>query len=81
MIYPDNIRRKLFTISFSVNIIMFGFAVSGHWPYAYRYGGAMAVGNFNVSVLVRNEIFGRCLYGFVNGCFAKVRLFNILSAS
>ncbi|EPT05897.1 hypothetical protein FOMPIDRAFT_1110294 [Fomitopsis schrenkii] len=63
--------RKLFTISFSVNIIMFGFAVSGHWPYAYRYGGAMAVGNFNVSVLVRNEIFGRCLYGFVNGCFAK----------
>ena len=52
---------------------MFGFAVSGHWPYAYRYGGAMAVGNFNVSVLVRNEIFGRCLYGFVNLCFAKVR--------
>ncbi|TFY58161.1 hypothetical protein EVJ58_g6589 [Rhodofomes roseus] len=63
--------RKLFTITFSVNIILFGFAVSGHWPYAYRYGGAMAIGNFNVSVLVRNEIFGRCLYGFVNACFAK----------
>ena len=51
---------------------MFGFAASGHWPYAIKYGGAMAVGNFNVSVLVRNEIFGRCLYGFVNFCFAKV---------
>ncbi|KZT65437.1 hypothetical protein DAEQUDRAFT_523040 [Daedalea quercina L-15889] len=63
--------RKLFTIVFSVNIILFGFAVSGHWSYAYKYGGAMAVGNFNVSVLVRNEIFGRCLYGFVNFCFAK----------
>ena len=52
---------------------MFGFAASGRWHYARKYGGAMAVGNFNVAVLVRNEIFGRCLYLFVNTCFAKVR--------
>ncbi|KZT65479.1 hypothetical protein DAEQUDRAFT_716552 [Daedalea quercina L-15889] len=66
-----NTYRKLFTIVFTVNIIMFGFAASGHWHYARQYGGAMAVGNFNVAVLVRNEIFGRCLYLFVNTCFAK----------
>ena len=57
---------------FITNIIMLGFAASGHWHYARKYGGAMAVGNFNVAVLVRNEIFGRCLYLFVNTCFAKV---------
>lgn len=54
-------------------MIMFGFAVSGHWPYAKKYGGAMAVGNFNFSILMRNEIFGRLLYLFVNTLFAKVR--------
>ncbi|KAH9951391.1 hypothetical protein B0H21DRAFT_279774 [Amylocystis lapponica] len=63
--------RKLFTIAFVVNIVGFGFAASGHWNYPIKYGGAMAVANFNVSVLVRNEIFGRCLYGFVNTFFAK----------
>lgn len=52
---------------------MFGFAVSGHWPYAKKYGGAMAVANFNFSILMRNEIFGRLLYLFVNTLFAKVR--------
>lgn len=53
-------------------MIMFGFAVSGHWPYARHFAGAFAVGNFNFSILMRNEIFGRCLYWFVNTCFAKV---------
>ena len=53
-------------------MIMFGFAVSGHWPYARKFAGAFAVGNFNFSILMRNEIFGRCLYWFVNTMFAKV---------
>ena len=53
-------------------MIMFGFAVSGHWPYATKYAGAFAVANFNFSILMRNEIFGRCLYLFVNTLFAKV---------
>ena len=66
-------RSKLFTITFSINMIMFGFAVSGHWPYATKYAGAFAVANFNVSILMRNEIFGRCLYWLVNTLFAKVR--------
>ena len=54
-------------------MIMFGFAVSGHWPYATKYAGAFAVGNFNFSILMRNEIFGRILYLIVNTLFAKVR--------
>ena len=66
-------RSKLFTITFSINMIMFGFAVSGHWHYATKYAGAFAVANFNVSILMRNEIFGRCLYWLVNTLFAKVR--------
>lgn len=53
-------------------MIMFGFAVSGRWPYATKYAGAFAVGNFNVSILMRNEIFGRALYLIVNTLFAKV---------
>ena len=63
---------KLFSITFGVNMIMFGLAVSGHWPYANQFAGAFAVGNFNFSILMRNEIFGRLLYLFVNTLFAKV---------
>ncbi|EIW60578.1 uncharacterized protein TRAVEDRAFT_19223 [Trametes versicolor FP-101664 SS1] len=66
-----NMYRKLFTIAFTANIIMFGFAVSGHWPYATMYAGAFAVANFNTALLVRNEIFGRFLYLFCNTFFAK----------
>ncbi|CDO70704.1 hypothetical protein BN946_scf184798.g19 [Trametes cinnabarina] len=66
-----NTYRKLFTLAFSINMIMFGFAVSGHWPYAVKFAGAFAVANFNVSILVRNEIFGRVLYFLVNTLFAK----------
>jgi hypothetical protein len=49
-----------------------GLAASGHFPYAVQYSGAMVVANFNCAILMRNEIFGRCLYWFVNTCFAKV---------
>ncbi|EMD38610.1 hypothetical protein CERSUDRAFT_153590 [Gelatoporia subvermispora B] len=66
-----NTYRKLFTICFVINMIGFGFAASGHWPYATRYTGAFAVANFNVALLVRNEIFGRILYLVVNTLFAK----------
>jgi hypothetical protein len=34
----------------------------------------MALGNLNVAILVRNELFGRFLYWFVNACFAKVSI-------
>jgi hypothetical protein len=67
---------KLFTIAFSLNMIGLGLAASGHWPYARKYAGAMAVANFNFAILMRNEIFGRLLYLFVNTLFAKVCPFS-----
>lgn len=63
---------KLFTFTFTLNMIGLGLAASGHWPYARAYNGAMAVANFNFAILMRNEIFGRLLYLFVNTLFAKV---------
>lgn len=53
-------------------MIGIGLAASGHWPYAIEFNGAMALGNLNFAVLMRNEVFGRCLYLFVNTLFAKV---------
>jgi hypothetical protein len=51
-----------------------GLAASGYFPYAMNYTGAMALGNLNVAILMRNELFGRFLYLFVNTCFAKVTI-------
>jgi hypothetical protein len=48
------------------------FAASGHFPYAEKWTSAMALGNLNFAILMRNELFGRFLYLFVNTCFAKV---------
>ncbi|KAH8983546.1 hypothetical protein EDB86DRAFT_2811455 [Lactarius hatsudake] len=66
-----NTYRKLFTFVFTLNMVGIGLATSGHFPYAERYTGAMALGNLNFAILMRNELFGRFLYLFVNTCFAK----------
>ncbi|KAN0077348.1 hypothetical protein V8E55_011203 [Tylopilus felleus] len=66
-----NSYRRFFTVIFILNFIALGFACVGLWPYARRYPGALVVGNLNFAVLMRNEIFGRILYLFVNTCFAK----------
>ncbi|TFK55255.1 hypothetical protein OE88DRAFT_1710897 [Heliocybe sulcata] len=66
-----NTYRKLFTICFGLNMIAFGCTISGYWPYAQRYTGAMIVGNLQMTCLMRNELFGRTLYLFVNTLFAK----------
>lgn len=50
-----------------------GLAASGVWQYGLKYNNAIALANINVAILVRNEIFGRLLYLFVNTCFAKVQ--------
>ena len=39
----------------------------------------MALGNLNFAILMRNELFGRFLYLFVNTCFAKVAILIVLS--
>ncbi|KAF8892609.1 hypothetical protein BD779DRAFT_1436875 [Infundibulicybe gibba] len=66
-----NTYRKFFTFTFGLNMIGLTLAASGHFPYAVKYSGAMVVGNLNFAILMRNEVFGRLLYLFVNTCFAK----------
>lgn len=53
-------------------MIGLGLAASGHFPYAVRYSGSIAVANLNFAILMRNEVFGRLLYLFFNTLFAKV---------
>ncbi|OJA15988.1 hypothetical protein AZE42_12573 [Rhizopogon vesiculosus] len=67
----SNSYRRFFTVIFIVNFTGLGFAMAGKWAYAAGYPGALALGNLNVAILVRNEIFGRFLYWFVNTFFAK----------
>ncbi|KAI0303414.1 hypothetical protein B0F90DRAFT_1626504 [Multifurca ochricompacta] len=66
-----NTYRKLFTFVFTINMVGIGLAASGHFPYAVHWTGAMALGNLNFAILMRNELFGRFLYLFVNTFFAK----------
>ena len=66
--------RKLFTLVVTINAVGIVFAASGHFPYAEKWTGAMALGNLNCAILIRNELFGRFLYLFVNTCFAKVNI-------
>ena len=40
--------------------------------YPRNYTGAFILGNLLAAILVRNELFGRFLYLFVNTLFAKV---------
>ena len=47
------------------------------WTYPRRYTGAFVLGNLLFAILMRNELFGRILYMFVNKAFAKVRLLVI----
>ncbi|RDB24296.1 hypothetical protein Hypma_008792 [Hypsizygus marmoreus] len=66
-----NTYRKFFCLTFGLNMIGLTLAASGHFPYAIKYSGAMVVANLNFAILMRNEVFGRLLYLFVNTCFAK----------
>jgi hypothetical protein len=42
------------------------------WKYPRRYTGAFVLGNLLFAILMRNELFGRVLYMFINKAFAKV---------
>jgi hypothetical protein len=66
-----NTYRKFFTFTFGFNMIGLTLAASGHWPYGVKYNGAIVVANFNFAILMRNEVFGRILYLFINTLFAK----------
>lgn len=69
-----NTYRKLFTLVMTLNLTGVVLAATGHWPYARRYTGALVLGNLFTAILMRNELFGRFLYLFVNTLFAKVSL-------
>ncbi|KAF9246561.1 hypothetical protein BU15DRAFT_39714 [Melanogaster broomeanus] len=66
-----NSYKRFFTVIIILNLTALGFAAAGLWPYAQKYPGALVLGNLNFAVLMRNEIFGRLLYLFVNTCFTK----------
>ncbi|KAH9967889.1 hypothetical protein BC827DRAFT_454625 [Russula dissimulans] len=66
-----NTYRKLFTFVVILNSVGIALAASGHFPYAEEWTGAMALGNLNAAILIRNELFGRFLYWFVTTFFAK----------
>ncbi|SRR6266403_2528445 len=71
-VFPVLSTRKLFTLVVTLNVVGIAFAASGYFPYAERWTSAMALGNLNCAILMRNELFGRFLYLFVNTCFAKI---------
>lgn len=58
----------------TLNAVGLALAASGHFSYAETWTSAMALGNLNFAILMRNELFGRFLYLFVNTCFAKVTI-------
>lgn len=64
--------RRFFILVLTLNFIGFSFAIADLWPYAKKYPSALVLGNLNFAILMRNEVFGRILYLFVNTCFAKV---------
>ena len=71
---PVLTARKLFTFVVTLNTVGLVFAACGHFSYAEKWTSAMALGNLNAAILVRNELFGRFLYWFVNTFFAKVSI-------
>jgi hypothetical protein len=73
-LFPVILTRKLFTFVVTLNMVGLVLAATGHFPYALKRTSAMALGNLNFAILMRNELFGRFLYLFVNTCFAKVSI-------
>ncbi|KAI0629044.1 hypothetical protein C8Q77DRAFT_1237765 [Trametes polyzona] len=63
--------RKFFFFIVTLNGIGLLLAVLKVWNYPRRYTGAFILGNLLFAILMRNEVFGRCLFWFINTCFAK----------
>ncbi|KAJ3800266.1 hypothetical protein GGU11DRAFT_420108 [Lentinula aff. detonsa] len=66
-----NTYRKFFTLTVILNVIGLVLGASGVWNYPRHYTSAFILGNLQTALLVRNELFGRFLYLFVNTLFAK----------
>jgi hypothetical protein len=78
--------RKFFTVVVLFNAIGIVLAATGVWNYPRNYTSALVLGNLLTAILMRNELFGRFLYLFVNTLFAKVssilefEVFDILTS-
>ena len=66
------ICRKFFTFIITLNGMGILLAALNIWTYPRHYTGAFVLGNLLFAILMRNELFGRLLYLFVNSAFAKV---------
>ncbi|KAF7375604.1 hypothetical protein MSAN_00449000 [Mycena sanguinolenta] len=66
-----NTYRKFYTLIVTLNLIGLVLAATGKWQYPRQYTGAFVLGNLQCAILMRNELFGRCLYLVVNTLFAK----------
>jgi hypothetical protein len=59
-------------LTVTLNLAGLLLAATGKWQYPRQYTGAFVLGNLQVAILMRNELFGRFLYLIVNTLFAKV---------
>ncbi|KAH7927472.1 hypothetical protein BV22DRAFT_1006906 [Leucogyrophana mollusca] len=66
-----NTYRKFYTLVMAVNLTALSLTMGGIWEYPHRYTGAFVLGNLQTAIIMRNELFLRALYLFVNTCFAK----------
>ncbi|KAE9408676.1 hypothetical protein BT96DRAFT_913814 [Gymnopus androsaceus JB14] len=66
-----NTYRKFFVLVVILNVIGLVLAAANVWVYPRNYTSAFILGNLQTALLVRNELFGRFLYLFVNTLFAK----------
>ncbi|KAF5383475.1 hypothetical protein D9757_006122 [Collybiopsis confluens] len=66
-----NTYRKFFLLTVIINVVGLVLAAAGVWQYPREYTSAFILGNLQTALLVRNELFGRFLYLFVNTLFAK----------
>jgi hypothetical protein len=57
-----NTYKKFFTFVTLLNLTGIILAALGRFPYAENHLGALVLGNLLMAVLMRNELFLRCLY-------------------
>jgi hypothetical protein len=57
-----NTYRKFFTFVTLLNLTGIIMAALGRFPYAENHLGALVLGNLLCAILMRNELFLRCLY-------------------
>jgi hypothetical protein len=57
-----NTYKKFFTFVTLLNVTGITMASLGRFPYAENHLGALVLGNLLMAILMRNELFLRCLY-------------------